>query len=578
MIITFDAIGTSVGTRSGVEADRAVVTPRQTVSCPLSVAAPALTIVGLDAATFDVIDPLVDAGDLPNLGALLEHGARGVLASTTHPLTPLAWTTMVTGVNAGHHGIWDFSERDDSGYRLRLVNGSHSRAAALWTRLSRNGRRVGVVNVPFTWPAPEVDGFVIAGMDAAAREDGMTYPRSLVDTIQERFGRLLLDHSFPLDRNGAIDLDYVRRSCAQRVEIARWLTEEHAPELLFTVFMAADHVHHLAWPDWERRGRDSVVAEVYRILDGAVGDLLDAVGARESDVMVVSDHGGGSLSGVVNLNAWLAQHGWLSYGRAKGEGARKRGHDLYELRRLLPDNLRYAVKQRIPRLRERAYGLRGYSIVDWSQTQAFSYGTFGNIVLNVRGRERDGIVEPGAPYERLRDEIAQQALELRSPAGEQIVRAVHRREDLFNGAELEKVPDLIVEFRDYAWLGKGNLTARTSSIWDDVSIHPSQGQVYAGSHRPDGMFVLAGPSSRSAETSGAGILDIAPTVLFLLGEPIPGELEGRLLAEALDPALLQGRQPEYAEPETIALGSPQQYEDEGTAEVEQRLRSLGYIE
>ena len=97
---------------------------------------PKLIVVGLDAATFDVIDPLVEAGDLPNLAGLLDRGARGTLRSTTHPLTPLAWTTMVSGVNAGKHGIWDFSERDASGYGLRLVNGSHSRAPALWTRLS----------------------------------------------------------------------------------------------------------------------------------------------------------------------------------------------------------------------------------------------------------------------------------------------------------------------------------------------------------------------------------------------------------------------------------------------------------
>ena len=107
-------------------------------------AAPVLTVVGLDAATFDVIDPLVASGDLPVLSRLLAHGAYGRLRSTTHPLTPLAWTTMVSGVNAGKHGIWDFSERDASGYGLRLVNGSHSRAPALWTRLSH--RRVGIVS------------------------------------------------------------------------------------------------------------------------------------------------------------------------------------------------------------------------------------------------------------------------------------------------------------------------------------------------------------------------------------------------------------------------------------------------
>jgi len=127
-----------------------------------------LIVVGLDAATFDVIDPLVDAGDLPNLGALLQRGARGTLRSTTHPLTPVAWTTMVSGVNAGKHGIWDFSERDTSGYGLRLVNGSHSRAPALWTRLSGAGRRVGIGRhplwmMPLLTREPESDGLTESG-------------------------------------------------------------------------------------------------------------------------------------------------------------------------------------------------------------------------------------------------------------------------------------------------------------------------------------------------------------------------------------------------------------------------------
>ena len=161
---------------------------------------------------------------------------------------------MVSGVNAGKHGIWDFSERDASGYGLRLVNGSHSRAPALWTRLSH--RRVGIVNVPFTWPAPSVNGFALAGIDAAAREDGMTSPRELVHELQERFGRLLLDHSFPVDAEGRLDLELVRRACEQKVAIVDWLAERYDPELLFVVFMAADHVHHLAWPDWEERGRE----------------------------------------------------------------------------------------------------------------------------------------------------------------------------------------------------------------------------------------------------------------------------------------------------------------------------------
>ena len=533
---------------------------------------PKLLAVGLDAATFDVIDPLVEACDLPNLASLLSRGARGTLRSTTHPLTPLAWTTMVTGVNAGHHGIWDFAERDESGYGLRLVNGSHSRAPAIWSRLSAADRRVGIVNVPFTWPAPDVNGFAIAGLDAAAREDGMTSPRGLIRELQDRFGRLLLDHSFPVDDQGRLDLELVRRACEQKVAIVDWLTERYSPELLFVVFMAADHVHHLAWPDWEARGRDSSVAEAYRILDASLGELLKRTD-DETNVLVVSDHGGGSLKGVVNLNAWLAQEGYLSYANGGTNGAS--AHKLFELRRKLPKELRYSVKQRLPWLRERAYRLQAPSVVDWEHTRAFAYGIFGNIVLNVAGRERNGIVQPGEEYERLRDELTERLLDLRWTDGERIVAAVHRREDLYSGPELGRIPDLIVEFRDYAWLGKGNLTERTPTIADDISIKAHPDQHYAGGHRPEGIFVLAGPAARKGAELQAGIADVAPTMLYLLGEPVPASFEGRLLAEALDLRLLD-EQPlefadeEFAAPAVEALESPR--------EVEERLRNLGYFE
>ena len=540
---------------------------------------PELTVIGLDAATFDVIDPLVQAGDLPNLARLLEGGARGSLRSTTHPLTPLAWTTMVTGVNAGQHGIWDFTERDESGYGMRIVNGSRTRAPAVWSRLSASGRRVGIINVPFTWPAREVNGFAIAGMDAAAREDGMTSPRDLIAELQRHFGRLLLDHSFPLDNRGRLDLELVRKACAQKVEIVDWLVSRFAPELLFVVFMAADHIHHLAWPEWEERGRDSTVAEVYRILDSALGTMLERLG-HDPSVLVVSDHGGGSLEGVVNLNAWLAGQGYLHYANGHSNGAMGRGlgRRVFELRRKLPQEWRYSLKQRLPRLRERAYRLQAPSVVDWHRTEAFSYGIFGNVVLNVAGREQFGIVKPGAEYERLRDEIRERLLDLRWLDGEKIVAAVHRREDLYVGPQLERIPDLIVEFRDYAWLGKGNLSQRTPTIEDAVSIRAHPTQAYVGSHRPDGIFVLSGPAARAGAELHGGIADIAPTILYLLGEPIPAELEGRLLAEAIDPALLDERLPEFADTETVAALVAATPELESPPEVEERLRSLGYVE
>ncbi len=542
-----------------------------------------LTVVGLDAATFDVIDPMLAAGELPHLRRLFERGSRGTLASTTHPLTTQAWSTMVTGVGAGHHGMWDFCERDASGYRLRLVNGSYRRAPAIWDHLSAAGRRVGIVNVPFTWPAQEVDGFLLAGLDAAAREEGMTYPRALARELHDRIGRPAFDHSFPLDDDGRVDLDHVRRACEQRVETVRWLADRFEPELLFVVFMSADHIHHLCWPEWDERGLESRVAEVYRILDEATGAITDLAGP-DGNVMVVSDHGGGSLRGVVNLNAWLAEEGFLTYVAGRGvrspsELGRLALYKALEQRRRLPTGLRYYLKQRLPHLRERAHELKEFTVIDWSQTQAFSYGIFGNVVLNVRGREAQGTVEPGEEYERVRDAISAKALELKDPqTGEPIVKAVHRREDLFDGPEIGRIPDLLIEFDEYAWLGKGNLMSKTPTIWDTIRIAPNSKESYVGSHRPQGIVALAGPAAAQGVPLAARIEDVAPTIMYLLGEPIPSTFEGRVLEEALDGSLLDARPPAYRDADVVAVGAVREYESSEAGEVEERLRGLGYIE
>ena len=542
-------------------------------------APPSLTVIGLDSATFDVIDPMLDAGELPNLRALLDRGASGVLRSTTHPLTPHAWSTMVTGVNAARHGIWDFTERDDTGYGLRLINGSYRRAPALWDRLAASGRRSGVVNVPFTWPAPALDGgFAIAGMDASFREQGMTSPESLFAELRERLGPLELDHRYPIT-DGRLDLDLVRKAAEQKVDAALWLAERFEPELLWVVFMAADHVQHLGWREWEARGLESAVAGTYRILDEAVGRLMEH--AAGGDVIVLSDPGAGPLDGVVNLNAWLAREGFLTYVAATSRLGGRMFEKAFQLRKKLPRRIRYAAKQRMPRARERVYEQRtGFTAIDWSQTRAFSYGTFGNVVINLRGRENDGTVEPGDEYERVRSEIAARAMDLRDPQGEPIVAAVHRREDLFEGPYIEKVPDLLIEFADYAWLGKGNVKKRAEELWDRIEIDASSEHVYVGSHRHEGVFVLAGPSATSAPRTLAEIQDVAPTVLYILGEPLPSAFEGRILSETLDPDLLDARPPEYADAELEPAGAPPEasYSESEAGEVEERLRGLGYLE
>ena len=156
------------------------------------------------------------------------------------------------------------------------------------------------------------------------------------------------------------------------------------------------------------------------------------------------------MTGVVNINGWLAQHGWLTYadsGLLREEIPRYTLYRLLELRRKLPKGLRHFAKQHAPNLRDRVHELKEFVAIDFRKTRAFAYGNMGNVVINVRGREKYGIVEPGDEYDRLCDEIRANALELLDPeTGEPLLAAVHRRDELFHGPTHEKITDLILEF------------------------------------------------------------------------------------------------------------------------------------
>jgi predicted AlkP superfamily phosphohydrolase/phosphomutase len=389
------------------------------------------------------------------------------------------------------------------------------------------------------------------------------------------------DHELPLGPDGYIDVDRMGAAIEQRIDACLWLRERFEPDLLLVVFMAADHMQHYGWLEWEEQGLDSRVAAVYRHLDRAVGAFREALRPDE-DLMLVSDHGAGRVRGVVNINAWLAEHGWLTYadtGVRRQELPRYTLYRLLEQRRRLPRGLRKWVKQRAPMLRDRVHDLKEFVAIDFRKTRAFAFGNFGNVAINVRGREKYGTVEPGEEYDRLCEEIRAAALELVHPeTGERLIAAVHRREELFYGPQLEKIPDLIFEFAGYAWSGKGNLMRQTPTIWDTIKMSESGNETYVGTHRHEGIVALAGPSAAHREIATVNIQDVAPTILYLLGEAVPADMEGRVLEEMIEPALLDAGPPEYAETGAIAVGEVQSYAADDLDEIEGRLRSLGYLE
>jgi predicted AlkP superfamily phosphohydrolase/phosphomutase len=215
--------------------------------------------------------------------------------------------------------------------------------------------------------------------------------------------------------------------------------------------------------------------------------------------------------------------------------------------------------------------------VDWPRTVAYSLGNVGQIRLNVRGREPEGLIKPGEPYEATRDEIINRLRELRDPqTGEPVVEAIHRREEIYWGRSLDRAADILFIPTRMEYFGFGEYEFGSNQI-----IEPMKHGI-SGTHRLNGMMLMWGkPIRPGIKVQGASILDLAPTVLHLMGERVPGDMDGRVLCEALIT--------EFANPELLeahnsnetTFSSPETVEDELTESeaqlIAERLRNLGYV-
>ncbi len=389
-------------------------------------------LIGLDGAEPGLVEPWMDAGVLPNLARLRDRGSFLPCASTTPPATFPAWTTCVTGVNPGRHGIVDFTETVTGTYGIRFTNATDRRAPALWDVLSAAGRRVGVLGVPATYPPSRVNGFMVSGFDSpvcTGVDRSFVYPESLypevrgwrfADFQEERIGRGWHDRA----------LTRLLDKIAVKEEIALRMYTREPWDFFMVVFGESDTVSHHFWMFHDpksprhRPGPHDAIQRVYRRLDEVVGRLMEAAGP-DVVVGVVSDHGfGGAGTGVVHLNNWLAREGYLRF--APGGGSLWKALAL----RVVPERWRGPVFRRFQRLATRAESRSRFAGIDWTATRAWSeeLNYFPSIRVNLAGREPAFC------------EALCRRLEAWPPA-----RKAWRRDELYDGPYTERAPDIIIE-------------------------------------------------------------------------------------------------------------------------------------
>jgi predicted AlkP superfamily phosphohydrolase/phosphomutase len=558
-----------------------------------------IIVVGLDGATLDLILPWVQAGRLPNMARIMREGAAGTLSSTLPPMSASAWTTFVTGKNMARHGVVDFFKRRPGSYSLQILNAASLRSGTLWGYLSSLGRQVGVLNVPMSYPPEPVNGFLVSGMDTPSVQNRFTHPPELQDELLERFpGYTIETRAFPLmygpRRNPPRLVEELIRSEEERYQVGQFLRSRFSCDLFMVVFRSIDTAQHWFWKSMDpahphRQPGDEryaqAILQVYQHVDQLIGRYM----AEKKTLVLLSDHGFGPVGDrVVYLNTWLRDQGWLSFQsthlqRFRGQFLIKGVWKMWRrMRSTAPPWLRKLLLGRFSGVRRQLPSLFALSDIDWSRTRAYSIEVRGMVWINLKGREPEGIVEPGAEYETLRDEIAQRLLELRDPVtGSPLVARVYKREELYDGPFLDLVPDLLVVWASepYSPLTlHGSLSRRRQPVEVLDADQLARFTRPNGSHRLNGVCMLWGehvvPGTRIEQ---ANLEDLAPTILYLMGIPIPSDMDGRVLDEAIDPRHGARHPVQYSDDGLDVTDEQDGYGADEEKQVLDRLSSLGYI-
>lgn len=504
-----------------------------------------VVLIGLDGGEPQLIDRLLP--DCPNLARVAREGAWGTVCSTQPPLSPPAWATLMTGVNPGKHGVFDFYHmpfRTQGSYARRLITSANWRAPALWDRTTAHGKRAGFVNMPMCWPPPAVDGFFVSGLGTPSGNEDFTTPPALAAELR---GAILEPGDGTTTNDSAAFLARCAASGASMLEVSERLWQREKLDLFCTALTFPDRFQHLFWR--ELQGGEPKVTDVWQrwwaTFDAFLGRVLAATERDGGTVLVFSDHGFGPVDRYFHVNRWLAQRGYLEVRDRNRLGS--------------PDGL--------------------LTSIDWQRTLAYGLGEYGELRLNLRGREPHGVVLPGTNARALRVALTTELYRLEDEQG-LVVDEVLEAPRVYHGPYAGEAPDLLFQLRDHrvlCWIdGRGNDLVDVDGPLFEAAARP---QHYRGAHRPFGLLGAWGSAVRAgAPALGAKAQDLCPTVLHLLGLPLDRDLDGRILREMLTAEHAE-RAPRYEQGVAVATrGTRDRYEPEEEAAIARQLRQLGYLE
>ena len=550
-----------------------------------------LLVIGLDGASFNVLDPLIEKGHLKSLAGLIARGARADLETTFPPITAVAWSSFMTGKNPGKHGIFEFVRLDHASKRELAVNASFRQGRAIWDLLSDAGERVVVHNFPCTYPPHEVNGLMISDFMTPRGRTDFTYPSSLLSELEEKFGpyRLHLSQTYAKGNVEGV-LDELFDELEYKAKVSEYLMTRYEWDAFFQYFWGTDRIQHELWhiideahprhdPEEARLYGDRVRGYFDRV-DEIVGRLVELAGP-DAIVCVASDHGFGPAHKYCSFNIWLLQEGFL---KLKSDAMTRLKRTMFNLG--LTPELAFKVVKKLPlgALRP-SRGVSNqpgassllsklflsFNDVDWDRTVAFSKGNYGQIYVNLQGREPHGAV-PSSEYDSVCEAIVARLKALKDPAtGEPWADQVFRREQIYQGPRVSDAPDVAFLPRDMRYLPLGNADFTSNKFMVDAFG-------ISGCHRMHGVLITTGGAVEPGlRATGARIVDVTPTLLYLTGQPLPGDMDGQVLTEMISAEYLDATPIKLTSELGAEKAGEVEFLPEENEEIIERLKSLGYM-
>ena len=546
--------------------------------------APKVFLLGIDGATWKVVDKMIDLGLMPNMERLVSEGTRGVLNSTIPYLTPVAWSSMLTGVRPNKHGIFGYNVMENREGMIigLLANRSKIKTPTIFDMYHQLGKKIISLNMPMSYPPSPDDGIVITGLMTPSRESTYFYPRDLIDELAAQGIDYKIDITVAREEEGDLDerlnlyladgarrfFEDLRHVSKERARAVHYLMDNKEWDLFQINFISMDRIQHYLWDHIWKDGPESVtlnrIKEHFTYLDEVVGKVYDRV-KDEALLLICSDHGFGDYKGNFYPAVWLKQNGYYTEMDTEITPGLviKRILKTLRLSKLL---LRFLERSGKTVAKKLIYV--GTSNVSWKKTRAYVYSTAG-VRINVKGRDQFGIVEPGEEFEALREEIRQKMLAITDESGNKIMKGVYTAEELYGGACPDESPDLFFEFKDdHFYTTYYAITA--SSVFLDKGYSWRQGD-----HRQDGVVLLAGDGIVRGRRITADIEDILPTILFIQDLPLSENFDGRIMRDAFTDEFIRKRKPQ--DRRFFERGEVEASDEDQGDEVIDRLKGLGYI-